>query len=83
VGEEVYRAFVERDRRASEAFTAAAPGGRRFADLFALARQRLAQAGLRRVYGGGISTHADARRFYSYRRDGITGRMAALIWLQE
>jgi len=43
---------------------------------------RLARAGVRQVYGGGFCTHADAARFYSYRRDGVTGRMATLIWME-
>jgi hypothetical protein len=51
-----------------------------FADLFMLARMRLARAGVERVYGGGICTMSDPARFFSYRRDGASGRMAALIW---
>ena len=45
------------------------------------ARLRLAAAGVTQVSGGGLCTVADTRRFYSYRRDGETGRMAALVWL--
>jgi len=56
--------------------------GRFMADLPALARRRLAVCGVHDVHGGAMCTHADAARFYSYRRDGETGRMAALIWLQ-
>jgi YfiH family protein len=52
------------------------------ADLFALARRRLARAGVHAVFGGGLCTYSDARRFYSHRRDRRTGRQAALIWLQ-
>lgn len=54
--------------------------GKYLADLFALGRQALAQAGVETVYGGTESTYADARRFYSFRRDRVTGRHAALIW---
>jgi hypothetical protein len=51
-----------------------------FADLFALGRQALAQAGVARIYGGDDCTFSDPTRFYSFRRDGATGRHAALIW---
>jgi len=51
------------------------------ADIFLLARQRLALLGVKRVYGGGLCTFTDAQKFYSYRRDRATGRMATLAWL--
>lgn len=51
------------------------------ADIYALARIRLNACGVTAVYGGGSCTYTDAARFYSYRRDGKTGRMASLIWL--
>ena len=80
VGHEVRDAFLARDPGASVAFR---PGreGRFLADLPALARRRLATAGVTAVHGGGLCTHADPARFYSYRRDGATGRMATLAWL--
>lgn len=53
-----------------------------FADLYALARLQLAASGVDRVYGGGLCTYGDSGRFFSYRRDGITGRMASLILLR-
>jgi len=62
------------------AFRAGAPG-KYFADIYALARVRLARAGCTEVYGGDACTVSDARHFYSYRRDGVTGRMATLVWL--
>lgn len=80
VGDEVRGAFVAVDPRAASAFR---PGQRPqhwLADLYELARQRLARVGVVRVYGGGESTFADPQRFYSFRRDGVCGRMAALIW---
>jgi YfiH family protein len=58
------------------------PTGKWLCDLYALARLRLAAMGVTQVSGGGLCTVTDADRFYSYRRDGQTGRMAALIWLE-
>ena len=81
VGAEVRAAFMAADDGAAVAFSAAAPGKWR-CDLYALARLRLARVGVTRVFGGACCTYADAGRFYSYRRDGSTGRMATLIWLQ-
>jgi YfiH family protein len=80
VGSEVRDAFDARDDGASAAIRPGR-GGRWLADLPALARRRLAAAGILAVTGGGHCTHSDAARFYSYRRDGATGRMAALAWL--
>jgi polyphenol oxidase len=87
VGDEVRETFVTWHPVASVAFRPAPgslPEGTRrkwLADLYALARIRLAAAGVMAVHGGGLCTVADARRFYSYRRDTTTGRMASLIWL--
>ncbi len=80
VGEEVREAFV---RDLPGTVTAFVPGqpGKWLADIYELARLRLARAGVSRVFGGGYCTYTDAERFYSYRRDKTTGRMAALIWL--
>jgi hypothetical protein len=79
VGEEVRAAFLAADPGAEAAF-AANPRGRWQCDLYGLARRRLAALGVGRVYGGSWCTYADAGRFFSYRRDGRCGRMAALIW---
>jgi YfiH family protein len=54
--------------------------GRLQADLYGLAEGRLRRSGVAAVYGGGLCTYADARRFYSYRRDGETGRMVSFIF---
>jgi hypothetical protein len=80
VGREVREAFVRRDAAAVAAF---APGrdDRFLADLFMLARQRLAAAGIAAVYGGGHCTYTEAERFYSYRREPTTGRFASLVWI--
>lgn len=80
VGTEVRSAFVDRHPQAVQAFQESADG-RWLADLYALARIRLAAVGLERVSGGGLCTFSDTRRFYSYRREGTTGRMAALVWM--
>lgn len=81
VGGEVRAQFCAHDSDAAAAFVAAGDG-KWLADIYLLARQRLAAAGVTAVYGGGLCTVGDAQRFYSYRRDGATGRMASLIWLQ-
>jgi YfiH family protein len=82
VGDEVRSAFVDAHREASVAFQALRPG-KWLADLYVLARQALARLGVEAVYGGGYCTVQDASRFFSYRRDGASGRMASLIWLDD
>lgn len=81
VGAELRAAFVAADAQAEAAFAPGKPG-KFYADLYALARRRLARSGVARIYGGGYCTYAERERFYSYRRDGATGRMASLIWIQ-
>lgn len=81
VGDEVRQAFVAHSAQASKAFLPAASAGKWLADLYLLARQRLNGVGVNAVYGGHDCTYSDAERFFSYRRDGVTGRMASLIWL--
>lgn len=80
VGEEVRAAFLAHDGLAQAAFTPARPG-HWLLDLYAVARQRLRSCGVERIFGGGFCTHSEPQRFYSYRRDGTSGRMAAYIWL--
>jgi len=80
VGEEVRAAFLQADAAADGAFRPAS-AGHWLADIYELARLRLANRGVTCVYGGGLCTFSDTARFYSYRRDGTTGRMATLIWL--
>lgn len=80
VGEEVRAAFADRDAGATACFSATRPG-HWLCDLAALARRRLASAGITRIHGGGFDTFSDTR-FYSYRREGgRSGRFASLIWL--
>ncbi len=81
VGMEVRAAFLAADPRSDAAFAPGKPG-KYYADLYTLARQRLARSGVVRVFGGGYCTYTERERFYSYRRDGDTGRMASLIWLE-
>lgn len=81
VGADVRDAFVAGDADAASAFRAKMPG-KWSADLYALARRRLARCGVTDVHGGGLCTFSAPDRFFSYRRDGETGRMAALLWLQ-
>ena len=82
VGEEVRAAFLAHDPAASAAFLPGAGPGKWQADLYRLARQRLAAIGLTRVFGGGLCTYSDPQRFFSARRDGTrSGRLASLIWL--
>jgi YfiH family protein len=88
VGSEVREAFLAAVSPAEESIVATsfAPSPDRpgyfFADLYALARIRLSALGVTGVFGGGLCTYSDAERFYSYRRDGQTGRMASVILLR-
>ncbi len=89
VGIEVLEAFFKmaRDARHSDEIAQAFKPGKRplhfYADIYALARAELKSLGVTAVRGGNFCTHTDSGRFYSYRRDKITGRMASLIWLTE
>jgi len=80
VGDDVRSAFLTHDSAATSAFVANTRG-RWQCDLYALARRRLATLGVKDVFGGGWCTYAEADRFFSFRRDGQCGRMAALILL--
>jgi YfiH family protein len=80
VGAEVREAFMAVHPQAAEAFVASVNPGRYMADIYQLARIRLAARGVTAVYGGGFCTYSDPR-FYSYRRTAQTGRFASLIWL--
>jgi len=80
VGAEVREAFMATHPQAAEAFVASVNPDRYMADIYQLARIRLAARGVTAVYGGGFCTYSDPR-FYSYRRAAQTGRFASLIWL--
>ena len=81
VGEDVRKAFVGKDPAAASSFEPR-QNGTYFADLRDLARRRLAAAGVAEVYGGEFCTASEGR-FFSFRRDRTTGRMASLIWLED
>lgn len=94
VGDEVRVAFVGRQPQAAAAFVpspfkreggALAPGEEKkwLADIYQLARLRLHALGITRIYGGGLCTYTDRARFFSYRREGVTGRMGTFVWLAE
>lgn len=82
VGEEVRAQYLALSPQLAACFLPADRAGKWYLDLYAAARQRLALAGIKSVYGGAYCTFLDARRFFSYRRDGVTGRMASLIYLK-
>jgi hypothetical protein len=81
VGDEVRAAFVGDAAVAAAAFQPSATAGKWLADIYLLARQRLQALGVNSISGGDLCTVTDRERFFSYRRDGVTGRMASLIWL--
>ncbi len=80
VGDEVRAGFVAQQQQAETAFVAGAEG-KWMANIYVLARLRLRALGISRIYGGELCTYSDPERFYSYRRDGATGRMGSFIWL--
>lgn len=85
VGGEVRAQFIAKDAQAENAFKA--QGNKWLGDIYQIARQRLNQLGVTKIYGGSVNenfcTYTDATRFYSFRRDNVTGRMASLIWLTK
>ncbi|SBS24685.1 Laccase domain protein YfiH [Marinomonas aquimarina] len=83
VGAEVCEAFMVADTQAEQAFKPSSNADKWLGNLYLLAQQRLAALGCTQVYGGDFCTFSDQERFYSYRRDGVTGRMATLIWMEK
>ena len=83
VGDDVREAFIQQHPEAVAAFVPHPSGvaGKWLADIYQLARIRLNRSGVQAIYGGGRCTFNESGHFYSYRRDGVTGRMASLIWL--
>lgn len=85
VGGEVRAQFIAKDAQAERAFSA--NGDKWLGDIYQIARQRLNHLGVTQIYGGSVNedfcTYSDTTRFYSFRRDNVTGRMASLIWLTK
>lgn len=82
VGSEVFDAFCSHSAEAGQAFSPHR-SGHYLADIYLLARQRLNRLGVEKIYGGEHCTVTEADQFFSYRRDGDTGRMASLIWIEH
>lgn len=82
VGEEVYDAFTHNNEEAQQAFTPVSEGHWLF-DIYHLARIRLNKLGVTQIFGGDHCTLSEKEQFFSYRRDGVTGRMASLIWIES
>ena len=82
VGGDVLQAMTSGLEGSAAAFVPAG-AGKYHADLFALGRMALAAAGVDAVFGGGVCTYCDPERFYSHRRDRVTGRHAALVWIDR
>jgi polyphenol oxidase len=82
VGEDVRDVFLEDDEDALTAFMPTVEG-KWLANLYELAQLRLRRLGVEEVYGGDCCTYIEQDRFFSYRRDGKTGRMASLIWMES
>ncbi len=82
VGEEVYYAFIKVDDEAKQAFTSVSEGHWLF-DIYHLAKLRLNKIGVKQIYGGDRCTLSEEEQFFSYRRDGVTGRMASMIWIDK
>ncbi len=80
VGAEVRESFLAHDQAAEQAFRPTRAGHWQ-CDLYALARQRLTALAVNNVYGSDFCTWSDPKRFYSHRRDGVSGRMASLVWI--
>lgn len=82
VGDEVRDMFIAQDPQAELAFIATKPG-KWLCNIYLIARQHLNKRGVTAIYGGNFCTYAESDRFFSYRRDQTTGRMASMIWKEE
>jgi len=82
VGRDVYDGFIQRDPDSVYAFARQNTTDKWLADIYQLARLRLKYSGVTQIYGGDYCTYTDQEQFFSFRRDGDTGRMATLIWFE-
>lgn len=90
VGGDVREQFIAKDSQASQAFKMleqSASGDKWLGNLYLIAQQRLNRIGVAAIYGAGVNedfcTYTDQARFFSFRRDNVTGRMASMIWLES
>lgn len=83
VGTEVRDVFMTSNPKSAQAFVSGQAEGKWYADIYQLARIRLKAIGVNNIYGGGFCTYKDKQQFFSYRREGKTGRMASLIWMNS
>ncbi|MFA0414179.1 peptidoglycan editing factor PgeF [Vibrio renipiscarius] len=82
VGEDVRQAFCDADSQAMMAFKSTGQSGKWWANMELLATQRLNALGVTQVFASGLCTYSNPEQFYSYRRDGVTGRFASFIWIE-
>jgi YfiH family protein len=81
VGGEVREAFIAHDAKAAAAFKSHGEQGKYHADIYLLMRQRFGALGITRIFGGSYCTYHQKDKFFSYRRDGVTGRMGTFVWM--
>ena len=81
VGDDVRDLFLIQDNKYAQAFVAVQQSGKWLMDVYHVARQQLLEMNITQVYGGQFCTYQEEQRFFSYRRENITGRMASLIWM--
>lgn len=80
VGDEVREYFLRQDANSRIGFKPSRKKNHWLADVYQLARQQLKKLGVTKIYGGDFCTYVDEKKFYSFRRDNITGRMASIIY---
>lgn len=84
VGEDVRQQFIQKHPLSVEAFKPkTSTSNKYFCDLYRISHIILNQLGINQIYGDNYCTYKDEERFYSYRREGITGRIASMIWINN